>query len=196
MMKNFENDLKNIVNSVRFDDKPSETHRRQLEEQILEAYDHRVTARSAPSGIFYLKRVAIAASFVIAAGLLFMFFDGNGAAPNGHPAHSPDPQTVEQILQQEKVSVAQRQALLSEIQQVWKLIAAEDVTALTEVVLDGQVASSIRLWAGETVVKLGDEQTLGMLEKHIEEQGLTDTEDPVVQTDRRLRERLETKPDK
>lgn len=194
-MTHFENEFEGVVKSVRFDDTPSETHRRQLEERVLEAWDRRPQTEPAPSGVFYLKRAAIAAGFVVAAGLLYMFWDGDGVVTNGHPAHTPDPQRVEQIYRQENASGAQKLALQREIQEVWKLIAAEDTESLSAVVMDGQATLSVRQWAGETVAKLGDAQTLGALEKHIETQGLTDEEDPAVLTAARLRERLETKRD-
>lgn len=194
-MTTFENEFEKTVNAVRFDDTPRQTHRRQLEEQLLEAYDQRSQqSETSLSGSFYLRRIAVAAGFVIAAGLLVWCFNDSGSTPNGQPAHTPDPQTIERILRQEKASGAQRQTLLSEIQQVWKLIAAQDITGLTAVVLDDQAAPSVRNWAGESVASFGNEETLGKLEKHCEVHALSDPDDPVVHTARQLRKRLEPSP--
>lgn len=194
-MTQFEKTFEKIVNAVRFDDTPSETHRRQLEEQLLEVYDK--SSQEAPAAyasLFYLKRVAMAAGFVIAAGLLVWFFDGEGLSPHIYPAHAPDAQTVEHILNQENATGERRQALLAEIQQTWKLIAAEDVEGLTAVVLDPNAAESLRNWAGRYLAALGTEETLGILEKHIEVRGLADTDDPVVLTATGLRWFLENSP--
>lgn len=193
-MTPFENEFEKIVNTIRFDDTPRETHRRKLEQHLLEAYDQRQSPAAAPSGVFYLRRVAMAAGIAIAAGLLVWFLDGNGPVSNGHPAHAPDPQTIERILRQEKASGTQRKALLSEIRQVWKRIAAQDIQGLTAVVLDDQVARGVRHWAGESVASMGTEETLGMLEKHCEVHALSDPNDPVVHTARQLRKRLESPP--
>lgn len=194
-MTTFENEFKKTVNAVRFDDTPRQMHRQQLEQQLLETYDQRSQQPAVSlSGFFYLRRAAIAAGFVIAAGLLVWCFNDSGSTSNGQPAHTPDPRTIERILTQAKVSGAQRQALLSEIQQVWKLIATQDLSGLTAVVLDEQAALSLRNWAGESVVSLGTEETLGKLEKHCEVHALSDPDDPVVHAAQQLRKRLETPP--
>lgn len=190
-MKNIENEFETLVRSIRFDDTPSETHRRQLEEQLLAAYDGRACPDAVRPGCFYVKRLAIAAGFLVAAGLLFLVFDETGPGPNGHPAHAPDARTVEDILRREKAAGTPRQDVLAEIQQAWTLIAAEDVAGLTGVVLDDAASHSVRLWAGEALAKLGDAQTLGVLERHIAALGLTEAEDPVVFTADRLRHRLD-----
>ncbi|HDS84740.1 MAG TPA: hypothetical protein ENN97_06050 [Phycisphaerales bacterium] len=194
-MTHFDNEFQKFVDSLRFDDTPSETHRLQLEEKLMEAWDSRSRQETdtPPSGLFYLKRVALAAGFVLAAAVLFVWFDESGQAPHTQPAHRPDPQMIEQILNRESASPAEREQLLAKIQQVWRLIADEDVQALTTVVLDGQTAESIRLWAGQTVVELGSERTLGILEKYIEVNALRDPDDPVVQTASHLRRRLAEK---
>lgn len=194
-MTTFEHEFEKTVNAVRFDDTPRQMHRRQLEQQLLETYDQRSQQPAVSlSGFFYVRRAAIAAGFVIAAGLLVWCFNDSGSTSNGQPAHTPDPRTIERILTQAKVSGAQRQALLSEIQQVWKLIAAQDLTGLTTVVLDEQAAPSVRNWAGESVVALGTEETLGKLENYCQVHTLTDPDNPVVHAAQQLRKRLESPP--
>ena len=191
-MTKFDTEFENIVNSIQFDDMPSETHRRQLEQRLVAAYDKRSQqgGHMPPSGVFYIKRVAVAAGFVLAAGLLYYLLDDLGPAPLTQPAYMPDAHTVDRLLRQESVTDANRQALLQEIQQVWPLVAAGDVQALTAVIMDARTADSIRLWAADTVVERGTAAMLERLEKHIEAHALTEPDDPVVQTAHRLRQRI------
>ncbi len=194
-MTQFDREFEKFVDSLRFDDTPSETHRRQLEKKLMEVWDRRFQdePETAPSGLFYLKRIALAAGFVLAAAVLFVWFDESGQAPHTQLAHRPDPQIIEQILNRQSASPTEREQLLAEIQEVWKLIVDEDVQALTTVVLDSHRAESIRLWAGHTVAELGSEQTLAILEQYIEVNTLRNPDDPVVQTASQLRRRLAEK---
>jgi hypothetical protein len=179
-MTQFENNFKQIVDAVHFDDTPSENHRRQLEEKLLAVYDLRQNAAPALPAVFYLRKVAIAAGIIIGVAILFRFFDGQGLSPHSYPAHAPDAQTVEHILNQENVTEAERPAILAEIQQTWKLINEADVEGLTAVVLNTKLPESLRNWAGRYLASFGSEETLGILEKYIEMYNLENTDDPVV----------------
>ena len=184
------------VNSIRFDDTPSPAHRQQLEAQLLAAWDNRDAADNAdgdavePTGL-YLRKMAIAASFLIVCGLLFYGIDRLFIGEQSYRGRGPERAAVERILEAENVTGPAKKQLLAQIQEVWALIAARDADGLVAVLeANDRTSYALRRWAASHLGDFGGPQTLAVLEATIDHLAVTDPEDPLMVATEAIRRRL------
>ena len=191
-MSNDEKKFEQYVDSVRFDDEPQAAHRDQLEQDLLDAYDHRDRyADSVEPTRVYFQKLAIAAGFLIVVGTLFWTIDSAFISRDPDPfAYHPDKEAIEQILKAENVSGQEEQQLVALILNTWTMISDEDTHGLTSIVKSPDTAGSVRKWAGVYLGKFGNEESLKHIEETIDELGITDPDDPLVMAADSIRHRL------
>ncbi len=201
-MNNEEEKFEQFVASIRFDDTPSDTHRDQLEKQLLEAWDEAqaeseaeteadniVVAPVEPTSL-YLQRLAIAASFLIICGTLFWGIDKMFIGEQSYIARHPDRQAIERIIEAENATGVEKKKLLAQIKDVWNLIDSKDSASLVTVLHTDDNAYTVRVWAAKYLGKLGGEDTLEIIETTIDQLGVTDPQDPLMIAADKIRERL------
>lgn len=186
-----EEKFQHFVDSVRFDDEPSAEHRDRLEEKLLGEYDAAEPVSYEPEPLkIYLRKLAVAAGFLIVCGLTFWMVD-TAWLRNPDLTYKPDPQIVKRILEAENPTEAEKQTLMAQINMVWKMIRDRDTQGLVTTVRSGNVAASVRQWAAEHLGQMGDEQTLEKLEESIDEEQVTNPDDPLNIAADDIRQRLE-----
>ncbi|MDH4203607.1 MAG: hypothetical protein OEV87_12045 [Phycisphaerae bacterium] len=192
-MSNDEKKFEHYVNSLRFDDAPSKEHQDKLEQQLLEAYDQRQPAGDAVEPVsLYMRKLSIAAGFLIACGVLFWGID-KAFITRPHPdfiANHPERDTLEQIIENEQAAGAERKNLIAEMSDIWKMIRNEDADALVSVLGSDSIARSVRLWAAGHLGQFGNQQALDMLDSAILNLGVTDPNDPLKVAASEIRKRL------
>lgn len=201
-MSNKEEKFKTYVESVRFDDEPTDAHREKLEKKLLEAYDHEQKYGDyvEPVGI-YLRKLAIAASFLIVCGLLFWGIDSMFIDEQSYLTQHPEKEAIKQIIKAENVTGQEKVKLLTQINEVWDMIGNQDTDALVAVLETNETAYALRKWAAKYLGKFGGEDTLAVLETTIDHLDVTNPENPLMIAAEKIRQRLglpqppRTKPD-
>ena len=189
-MSNDEKKFEQYVDSIRFDDEPNAAHREQLEQDLLEAYDHRDRyADSVEPTRIYFQKLAIAAGFLIVVGTLFWTIDSAFISRDPFAYH-PDKEAIRLILEEENVSGTEKQQLIANILNTWTMICDQDANGLTSIVKNPNTAGAVRKWAGVYLGKFGDKESLLKLEATIEKLGITDPNDPRVIAAESIRQRL------
>lgn len=192
-MSNEEKKFEHYVNSLRFDDAPSQEHQDKLEKQLLEAYDQRQPAGDTVEPVsLYMRKLSIAAGFLIACGILFWGID-KVFITRPHPdfiANHPERDTLEQIIENEQATGAEKKNLIAEMSDIWKMIRNEDADALVSVLGSDSIARSVRTWAAEHLAQFGNQDTLDMLDSAILNLGVTDPNDPLKIAASEIRKRL------
>jgi hypothetical protein len=192
-MTNEEQKFEHYVNSLRFDDAPSRDHQDKLEKQLLEAYDQRQPAGDLVEPVsLYMRKLAMAAGFLIAAGVLFWGID-KVIITQPHPdfiANHPERDTLEQIIENEQVTGAEKKNLIAEMSDIWKMIRNQDSDSLVSVLGSDSIARSVRVWAADHLGQFGNKDTLDMLDSAILKLGVTDPNDPLNVAASQIRKRL------
>lgn len=189
-MTNDEQKFKQLVDAIRFDDEPSADHREKLERQLLQSYDnHRETDGYVEPVALYFRKLGIAASFLIGAGVLFWAIDAAFIRQDPF-AHHPQKETIHQIIEEEDVTGAEKKQLIAQIRQVWSLISSRDEDGLVAVLNTADIAYTVRSWAATCLAKFAGSDTLQALESQIHQLNVTDPDDPLVIAADKLRARL------
>ena len=189
-MSNDEKKFEQYVDSIRFDDEPNATHRDKLEKQLLEAYDTQAEYGDYVEPVsVYFRKLAFAAGFLVVAGVLFWAIDS--AFISRDPlANLPDKQGIQEIIETENATGAEKKKLLTQIYDVGTLIDNQDTDGLVAVLKTPDTASTVRRWAAKWLGKLGTENTLDMIEAKIQNLNITDPQDPLVIAAESIRQRL------
>lgn len=192
-MSNDEKKFEDYVHSLRFDDAPSQDHQDKLEKQLLEAYDQRQESGDSVEPVsLYLRKLSIAAGFLIACGVLFWGID-KAFITRPHPdfiANHPERDTLEQIIEDEQVTGAEKKNLIAEMNDIWKMIRSQDSNTLVSVLGSDDIARSVRAWAAGHLGQFGNQKTLDMLDGAILKLGVTDPNDPLKIAASEIRNRL------
>jgi len=193
-MTDEEKKFEQYVNSLRFEDAPSKEHQDKLEKQLLEAYNQRQPAGddSVEPVSLYLRKLSIAAGFLIACGVLFWGID-KAFITRPHPdfiANHPERETLEKIIKDEQATGAAKKNLIAKMSDIWDMIKNKDSDALVSVLGSDNVARSLRTWAAEHLGRFGNKQTLDMLDNTILKLGVTDPNDPLNVAASQIRKRL------
>ena len=192
-MTNEEQKFEQYVNSLRFDDAPSQEHQDKLEQQLLEAYDQRQPAGDSVDPVsLYLRKLSMAAGFLIAAGLLFWGIDKTFIT-RPHPdfiANHPERDTLEQIIEDEQATGVEKKNLIARMSDIWTMIHNKNTDGLVSVISSDNTGRSLRLWAAEHLAKFGNEDTLDVLENTITKLNITDPNDPLKVAASEIRKRL------
>ena len=190
-MSNEEKKFQAYVDSIRFDDTPGEAHRETLEKQLLEAYDHEQKYGDYVEPVsLYLRKLAIAASFLIVCGLLFWGIDSMFIGEQSYVAQHPEKEAIEQIIEAENVTGEEKKQLVAQIKDVWDMISSKDTDALVSVLETDETAYALRKWAAKYLGKFGGEDTLAVLDATIEHLDVTDPENPLIIAADKIRSRL------
>lgn len=191
-MSNEDKKFQEFVDSVRFDDTPEAGYRDKLEKQLIEAYDHEQKYGDYVEPVsLYMRKLAIAASFLIVCGLLFYginatFIGEQGGTFAGHP----DEQAIERIIAAEAPKGEEKTQLIAQIKDVWKMISEKDTDSLVAVVETDDMAYGLRKWAAKYLGRFGGQDTLDVLDATIEHLGITDPENPLMLAADDIRTRL------
>ena len=192
-MSNDETKFEHYVNSLRFDDEPSKDHQDKLEKKLLEAYDHQQKYGSYVEPVsIYLRKLSIAAGFLIACGVLFWAVD-KMFITQPHPdfiATHPERDTLEQIIEDEQATGIEKKNLIAKMNDIWTMICNKDADGLVSVMGSDNIAGSLRLWAAEHLARFGNQDTLDMLEHTILKLNITDPNDPLKVAASEIRKRL------
>ena len=201
-MTNEDKKFEQYVESLRFDDAPSQGHREKLEQQLLDAYDDRAeqadTIEIEPTSL-YVRKLAMAAGFLIVCGALFWGINKT-MITSQHPdfiVSHPEREKLERIIEKETATRTEKKHLIAKMSTIWTMIQDQDSDALVSVLGSDTVAYRVRTWAADHLGDFGDEQTLTLLEQTIEQMQITDPNDPLVIAADKIRKRLgktESKP--
>ena len=190
-MSNTEDKFQQFVDSVRFEDEPSTAHRDKLEKQLLEAWDYEQKYGDYVEPVsIYLRKLAVAASFLIVCGLLFYGIETLFIGEQSYVATHPEKAAIEQIIESENVSGVEKKQLVAQIKDVWTKITDKDTDALVAVVEADETAYALRKWAAKYVGKYGGQDTLNALEKAIDQMGITSADNPLMIATEAIRDRL------
>lgn len=190
-MNNQEKKFQEFVESIQFDDQPSQAHREKLKKQLLEAYDHEQKYGDYVEPVsLYLRKLAVAASFLIACGLLFWGIDSMFIGEQNYVARHPDKEAIEKIIEAENATGEEKKQLLAQIKDIWTMISDQDTDALVSVLETDETAYAVRRWAARYLGKFGGEDTLNVLDATIDHMGITDPENPLVIAADKIRSRL------
>ncbi|MEN8126704.1 MAG: hypothetical protein ABFR90_02745 [Planctomycetota bacterium] len=192
-MSNGENKFEHYVHSLRFDDEPSKDHQDKLEKQLLEVYDNRQKygGHVEPVAV-YMRKLAIAAGFLIVCGVLFWGID-KLIITEPHPdfiANHPDRAKLEKIIKDEQATGTEKKNLIATMSDIWDMVGNEDTDALVSILQTDDIARSIRTWAAEYLGRFGNDQTLTMLDSAILKLDATDPNDPLKIAASEIRKRL------
>jgi len=139
-----------------------------------------------------MRKLSIAAGFLIACGVLFWGID-KAFITRPHPdfiATHPERETLEQIIEDEQATGAEKKNLIAEMSDIWKMIGNEDADALVSVLGSDSIARSVRAWAAEHLARFGNQDTLDMLDSAILNLNITDPNDPLNVAASEIRKRL------
>ena len=190
-MSNEEKNFQEFVNSIRFEDEPSQAYREKLEKQVLEVYDHEQKYGDYVEPVsLYFRKLAIAASFLIVCGLLFWGIDTMFMSEPDYVAQHPEKEAIEQMIETENATGVEKEQLLTQIKDVWKMICDQDADSLVSVLETDDTAYAVRKWAAKYLGKFGKEDTLAVLDATITHMGITDPENPLVIAADKIRSRL------
>lgn len=190
-MSNEEEKFKQHLESIRFADEPSDAHREKLERKLLEAYDHEQKYGDYVEPVsIYLRKLAIAASFLIVCGLLFWGIDSMFIGEPSYLTHHPEKEAIEHIIEAENVTGPEKVQLLTQISEVWDMISNQDADALVAVLETDETAYALRKFAAKYLGKFGGEDTLAVLETTIDHLGVTNPENPLKIAAEKIRQRL------
>lgn len=190
-MSNDEKKFEEHVNSIRFDDEPSAAHRDTLEKQLLEAYDTQAESGDTIEPVsVYFRKLAIAAGFLVAAGILFWTIDSAFIGPKTPFAHHPEKETIQKIIEEENVTGAEKKKLIAQISDVWEMITNKDTDGLVAVLEAQDTAYAVRGWAAKCLGKFGNKKTLSSLQTAIEKLTITDPNNPLIIAADKIRQRL------
>lgn len=189
-MNNDEQEFEQYVNTLRFDDEPNAAHRDKLEKQLMEAYDSQAESAGYEEPVaIYFRKLAIAASFLIVAGVLFWTIDTMFITPDPFAQH-PDEQTIRQIIKEEHVTGTEKKKLVAQIHDIWTLICDQDTDGLVSALKTSEIPYAVRQWAANYLGKFGNENTLILIEDKIQNLNITDPENPLVIAAEKIRQRL------
>lgn len=187
-MTNEEQKFEQYVNSLRFDDEPSQDHRDKLEKKLLEAYDYQQKYGGYVEPVsIYLRKIAIAAGFLIVCGALFWTIDTYYIGSS--PPYANDPE-IKELLEQKDISGHEEKQLLARLNEIWEMIRSKDADALVSVLQSDEITGKVRLWAAKYLGQFGNQQTLTMLEQTIEQMHITDPNHPLMIAAQKIRCRL------
>ncbi len=191
-MSNDEKKFEQYVDSIRFDDQPNAAHRDKLEKQLLDAYDTQQEYGDYVEPVsVYFRKLAVAAGFLVVAGVLFWAIDSAFITPVQDPfAGHPEEETIQKIFEEENVSGAEKKKLVAQISDVWKMITDKDTDRLMAVLEMQDTAYTVRIWAAKYLGKFGDKKTLSNLEAAIEKLNISDPNNPLVVTADSIRQKL------
>jgi hypothetical protein len=190
-MSNDEQKFEQYVDSLRFDDAPSAAHRDKLEKQLLDAYDTQAEYGDYVEPVaVYFRKLAIAAGFLIVAGVLFWAIDKTFISRDSI-AQLPDQEGIQKILESENATGTEKKKLLTQIHEVGTLIDKQDTEQLVTVVKTQDFAYAVRTWAAKWLGRFGNENTLASLEAKIHSMNITDPDDPLVIAAEKMRQRLQ-----
>lgn len=191
-MSNDEKKLEEYVDSIRFDDEPTAAGRDKLEKQLLEAYDNQqeVGGYVEPVSV-YFRKLAVAAGFLVAAGVLFWAIDSAFIGPDkNHFAGHPEEETIQKIIEEENVSGSEKKKLIAQISDVWDMVTNKDTDGLVAVLETQDTAYAVRSWAAKYLGKFGNEKALSGLQATIEKLNISDPNNPLVMAADKIRQRL------
>lgn len=189
-MNNDEQKFEQYVDSIRFDDEPRAEHRDKLEKQVLEAYDTQAEYGGYEEPVaVYFRKLAIAACFLIGAGVLFWAIDSMFITPEPF-AHHPEKEAIQEIIEEENVTGAEKKKLVAQIQDLWTLISNHDTDELVSALNTSDIAYNVRTWAAGYLGKFGNEKTLAAIESKIHSLNITDPNNPLVIAAHQIRQRL------
>lgn len=199
-MNNEEEKFEQFVTSIRFDDTPSDAHRDQLEKQLLAAWDETqaetetdtdnlVIGPAEPTRL-YVRRLAVAASFLIVCGTLFWGIDRMFIGEQSYMANRDDWPTIKQLIEKENVSGTEKKQLVAQIRNICKMMDNKDSAGLVTALQANENAYTVRVWAAKYLGKRGGEETLERLETAIDKLGVTDPKDPLMIAADKIRDRL------
>ena len=190
-MSNDEKKFEDHVNSIRFDDEPNRVSRDKLEKQLLEAYDTQAEYGDYVEPVsVYFRKLAIAAGFLVAAGVLFLAIDSTFIGPKDPFAHHPEKETIQTIIEEENVSGSEKKKLVAQISDVWDKVTNKDTDGLVAVLETQDTAYAVRKWAAKYLGKFGNEKTLSGLQATIEKLNISDPNNPLVIAADKIRQRL------
>lgn len=195
-MNNDEQKFEQFIDSIRFDDEPSAAHREKLERKLMQAYDNQLETEGYEEPVaLYFRKLAIAASFLIGAGVLFWAIDATFIRQDPF-AHHPQKETIRAIIEEEAVSGTEKKQLVAQIRDVWSLISERNQDGLVAVLNASDIAYTVRTWAAGCLAKFGDAETLTIIETKIHELNISDPNNPLIIAAEKIRNRLDTaKPD-
>ena len=191
-MSNDEKKFEEHVNSIRFDDEPNAAHRDKLEKQLLEAYDTQAEYGGYVEPVsVYFRKLAVAAGFLVAAGVLFWAIDSMFIGPDknqfvGHP----EEKAIQQIIEEENVSGSEKKQLIAQISDVWEKVTDKDTDGLVAILETQGTAYAVRKWAAKYLGKFGNETTLSGLQATIEKLNISDPNNPLIIAADKIRQRL------
>jgi hypothetical protein len=191
MTKN-ENKFEQYVNSLGFDDAPSKEHQDKLEKKVLEAYDYQKKYGDHVEPVaIYLRKLSIAAGFLIICGVLFWAVDKVFITQEtDFIANHPDKEILQEIIEDEQASGAEKMSLIARMSDIWDMITNKEADALVSVLQTEDLARTVRTWAATYLGKFGTVDTLAMLEDVISRLGISDPNDPLKIAAATIRERL------
>lgn len=192
-MNNEEEKFKQFVDSVRFDDETNEVHRDKLEKQVLEAWDHEQKYGDYVEPVsVYVRKLAVAASFLVVCGLLFYGIELLFIGEQSYVATHPEKKAIEQIIESEHATGAEKKQLVAQIKDVWNMISDKDTDALVAVVEADEASYALRKWAAKYVGKYGGPETYNTLQSAIDRLGITNPDNPLVIAAEAIHQRLGT----
>ena len=191
-MSNDEKKFEEHVNSIRFDDEPTAASRDKLEKQLLEAYDTQAEYGGYVEPVsVYFRKLAVAAGFLVAAGVLFWAIDSAFIGPDkNYFAGHPEEKAIQKIIEEEKVSGTEKKQLVAQISDVWEKVTNKDTDGLVAVLETRDTAYAVRKWAAKYLGKFGNEATLSGLQATIEKLNISDPNNPLVIAADKIRQRL------
>ena len=190
-MSNDEKKFEEHVDSIRFDDESNTAHRDKLEKQLLEAYDTQAEYGGYVEPVsVYFRKLAMAAGFLVAAGILFWAIDAAFIGPKDPFAHHPERETIQEIIKEENVTGAEKKKLVAQIRDVWDMATKKDTDSLMAVLETQDTAYAVRGWAAKYLGKFGNETTLSSLQTTIDKLNITDPNNPLVIAADKIRQRL------
>jgi hypothetical protein len=195
-MNNDEQKFDHFIDSLRFDDEPSAAHREKLERKLMQAYDNRLETEDYVEPVaLYFRKLAIAASFLIGAGVLFWVIDASFIRQDPFARH-PQKETIRAIIEEEAVTGTEKKQLVAQIGDVWSLISERNQDGLVAVLNASDIAYTVRTWAASCLAKFGDAETLAVIETKIHELNISDPNNPLIIAAEKIRNRLDAaKPD-
>lgn len=195
-MSDEEKKFQQYVDSLRFDDAPSKEHQDKLEKRLLEAYDYQQKYGNHVEPVaVYLRKLAIAAGFLIVCGVLFWGIDKAFITKEtDFIAQHPDKEILEEIIVEEQATGDEKSHLIAKMSDIWDMIRDQDADALVSVLQSDNVARKVRTWAASYLGQFGTERTLAMLEDAIGRLEIADPNDPIRIAASKIRARLHLGP--
>ena len=188
-MSNDEKKLEQHINSIRFDDEPSAAHRDKLEKRLLETYDTQTEYGDYVEPVsVYFRKLAVAAGFLIAAGVLFWAVDSTFIS-RGPTAELPGKQGAQQIDNDQNAVGTEEKNRLAQLQaeRIMSTVPDPATIGMMTVMKTPGAASAIHRWTAKWLGKFGDKKTI---EAKIQTLNITDPQNPLVITAESIRQQF------